>query len=312
MANFLVTGGGGFIGSHVCEEVLRRGDGVRVLDDFSTGRRENLAGLDACDLIEGSIEDLNVVRRAVAGVDYVVHLAALPSVARSVADPVRTDRVNILGTLHVLLASRDAGVKRVVFASSSSVYGETEVLPKVETMVPSPRSPYAISKLTGEHYCSVFTSLYGLQAVALRFFNIFGPRQDPTSQYSGVIALFIEKMSHGGRPVVFGDGEQSRDFTYVDNAVAAVLAACHAVDAAGMVINVGCGERHTVNRLADLIAHITGYSGGIAHEAARAGDVRHSQADITLALRLLGYSPSVGFEEGIRRTYRYGVNQIRS
>lgn len=312
MAYILVTGGGGFIGSHVCEEILRRGDRVRVLDDFSTGRRENLAGMDACGLVEGSIEDLDLVRRAVAGVDYVVHLAALPSVARSVADPIRTDRVNNLGTLHVLLASRDAGVKRVVFASSSSVYGETEVLPKVETMTPFPRSPYAISKLTGEHYCSVFTTLYGLQAVALRFFNIFGPRQDPTSQYSGVIALFIDRMTHGGRPVVFGDGEQSRDFTFVDNAVAAVLAACDARDAAGMAINVGCGERYTVNTLVAHLAEITGYRADIAYESARPGDVRHSQADIMRAERLLGYRPSVGFEEGLRRTYEYGVNHVRS
>lgn len=295
-----MTGGAGFIGSHVCDTLVAGGESVRVIDDFSTGRRENLSHLAGkVELVEGSITDPLALREAVDGVHFVIHLAALPSVARSVADPITTDRVNIFGTLSVLLAARDARVGRVVFASSSSVYGETEVLPKTEGMTPAPTSPYALSKLAGEHYCRIFSKLYGLPTVALRFFNIFGPRQDPSSPYSGVVAIFLRKMLDASDPTILGDGEQSRDFTYVQNAVGAIRAACECRQADGVVINVGCGERHTVNHLCSVLARLTGFTGRALYASPRKGDVRDSQADISRAREILGYAPTVGFEDGL-------------
>ncbi|MEW6364770.1 MAG: SDR family oxidoreductase [Acidobacteriota bacterium] len=310
MANVLVTGGAGFIGSNLCQALVERGERVRVLDDLSTGKLSNLAAVEGrVTFIRGSVSDAEAVKLGVAGVDVVFHLGAIPSVARSVADPVSTDRANILGTLQVLLAARDAGVRRVVFASSSSVYGETETLPKIETMTPEPASPYALSKLAGEHYCAIFSKLYGLSTVALRFFNIFGPRQDPSSQYSGVIAIFISKILQGSRATIHGDGEQSRDFTYVDNAIATILAAAESQEGNGDAINVGCGERHSVNELYQTIREIGGSPIEPIYGPARAGDVRHSQADLTRARIMLGYEPAVTFEEGLRRTFEYYERQ---
>lgn len=303
MASYLVTGGAGFIGSHIVEELIRRGERVRVLDNFSTGRRGNLAPvLEHVDLVEGDLCDLATVRRAVEGVDYVLHQAALASVQRSVDDPLAAHTANATGTLHLLMAARDAGVKRVVYASSSSVYGDSPVLPKQEDHLPRPKSPYAVSKLAGEYYCQTFTGLYELETVSLRYFNVFGPRQDPTSQYAAVIPLFITAMLRGAAPTVYGDGGQSRDFTYVANVVHANLLAATAPGVAGRVFNVACGQRYT---LLDLIAALNGTLGArIApvHSAPRPGDVRHSLADVTAAQEVLGYRTEVDFHEGLRRT----------
>jgi UDP-glucose 4-epimerase len=307
---YLVTGGAGFIGSHIVEALLRRGDRVAVLDDFSTGRRANLeavvrscpAGAPAPDLFEGDIRDGAVVRRALRGVTHVLHQAALPSVQRSVEDPVASHEVNATATLTLLLAARDAGVRRVVYASSSSAYGDTPTLPKVESLSPAPLSPYAVSKLAGEHYCRIAMGLYGLETVSLRYFNIFGPRQDPRSQYAAVIPNFVSAALSGGQPTVHGDGLQSRDFTYVENAVAANLLACDAPAAAGGVYNVACGGRATLLEVLRLLSGIVGRSIVPAHAAARAGDVKHSLASIEAARRDLGFEPGVGLEEGLRRT----------
>jgi len=303
MATYLVTGGAGFIGSHIATELVRRGDGVIALDNFATGRRENLRAVqDRISLCEADIRNLDRIRPHFEGVDYVIHLAALPSVPRSVKDPLTTNAVNIDGTLNVLVAARDAQVKRVVFAASSSAYGDNPVLPRVETHEPRPLSPYALTKLAGEYYCQIFWRIYGLETVALRYFNIFGPRQNPDSPYSGVLSLFIAAYARGQTPVVFGDGEQSRDFTYVENAVDATLRACVAPDAAGKVINVGVGESHTLNRTIAVLNEIFAHSVTPRFDAPRAGDVRDSQANISLARQVLGYEPKVRFEEGLRRT----------
>lgn len=306
MASYLVTGGGGFIGSTLVTELVRRGERVRVLDDFSTGSKSNLESVGSrIDLIEGDVSDPAVCRRAVEGVDYVLHQAAIPSVARSVEDPVSSNRANITGTLNVLVAAREARVKRVVFASSSSVYGETEVLPKVETMPDSPISPYALTKLAGEKYCVMFHRLYGLETVSLRYFNIFGPRQNPNSPYSAVISRFVSSALDGRRPTVHGDGEQSRDFTYVENVVQANLLACQAAGAAGGVFNIGTGERHSLNQLLGALEGIVGRKLDPERTAPRAGDVRHSLADIGRARSALGYEPRVRLEEGLRRTVEW-------
>tara|TARA_B100000315_G_scaffold250039_1_gene282196 strand:- start:671 stop:1735 length:1065 start_codon:yes stop_codon:yes gene_type:complete len=302
---YLVTGGAGFIGSHLVEHLLRRGASVRVVDSFITGRRENLAGLaDAggLELLEGDLADPTVASRAVAGMTYVLHQAAIPSVPRSVSDPWTSHRANVDATLHLLIAARDAGVRRVVYAASSSAYGDTPTLPKVEAMPTSPRSPYGLQKLVGEQYAEQFTRLYGLETVSLRYFNIFGPRQDPNSPYSGVIARFVPALLAGERPTIYGDGEQTRDFTYIDNAVAAVLAACTAPKASGAVINVATGERTSLNDLLARLSAIVGVSLEPVHEPARTGDVRDSLADCTKARELLNYSPSVSLDEGLRRT----------
>ena len=307
---YLVTGGAGFIGSHIVEALLRRGEAVAVLDDFSTGKRSNLdAALEARtakgpepQLFEGDLRDAALVTRAVAGATHVLHQAALPSVPRSVAEPFQSHEVNATGTLQLLLAAREAGVKRFVYASSSSAYGDSPTLPKIESQPTAPLSPYAVSKLTGEQYCRIFTPLYGLETVSLRYFNIFGPRQDPESQYAAVIPKFVTAVDAGRSPVVYGDGKQSRDFTYIDNAVQANLKACVAPSsAAGVACNIACGASAT---LLDLLRHIEGIVGRPVrpvHVPERAGDVKHSLASIDLARARIGYEPEVGIEEGLRR-----------
>ena len=307
MALYLVTGGAGFIGSHIAEELVRRGERVRAIDNFATGRRENLLAVrDHVDLHKADIRNLDKIRPHFEGVDYVIHEAALPSVPRSIKDPVTSNAVNIDGTLNVLVAARDARVKRVVFAASSSAYGDNPVLPRVETHEPRPLSPYALTKVAGEHYCQIFWRIYSLETVALRYFNIFGPRQNPESPYTGVLSIFIACYVRGKAPTIFGDGEQSRDFTYVDNAVDATLRACSAAEAPGKVINVGCGGRHTLNETIARLNEIFSCKVSPCFEARRAGDVRDSQADISLARRVLGYEPKVPFEEGLRRTVSWG------
>jgi len=302
VALYLVTGGAGFIGSNIARALAIRGDRVRVFDNFVTGRRENLADLPEVEVVEGDVRDSDALRSAMAQVDRVLHQAALPGVPRSVQDPVTSNESNLTGTLNVLIAARDAGVKRVVCASSSSVYGDTPTLPKVETMAPRPISPYAVTKLTGELYCTVFHQLYGLEAVALRYFNVFGPHQDPLSDYAAVIPLFIAAMTRGERPRVEGDGTQSRDFTFVDNVVQANLRAAQASGVTGEVFNVACGQRYTLLDLVDRLNRILGTRLEPRFGEARAGDVKHSLADIDKARRLLGYEPSVSFDEGLERT----------
>jgi UDP-N-acetylglucosamine/UDP-N-acetyl-alpha-D-glucosaminouronate 4-epimerase len=303
MALYLVTGGAGFIGSHIVDELLRRGERVRVLDNLSTGHAENLAAVrQRIDWHETDIRNLDAIRPCFESVDYVIHLAAIPSVPRSVEDPLTSNAVNLDGTLNVLVAARDASVKRVVFSASSAAYGDHPALPRVESQEPRPVSPYALAKLASEYYCRIFTRFYGLETVALRYFNIFGPRQAPDSPYSGVLSLFIAAYLHGEIPTIYGDGEQSRDFTYVDNAVDATLRACAAAGPVGKVINVGTGERHTLNEIISLLNNVLGKPVTPRYDAPRAGDVKHSHADITLARKLLGYEPKVNFHEGLRRT----------
>jgi nucleoside-diphosphate-sugar epimerase len=303
MSVMLVTGGAGFIGSHIVERLIGLGHTVRVLDDFSTGRRENLETLDGrYDLIEADVRDIAAVRGAVRDVTVVFHQAALASVPRSVDDPVTSDEVNAGGTLNVLVASRDAGVRRVVYASSSSVYGDAPELPKREDMCPRPESPYAVGKLTAEHYCRIFSSLYGLPCVSLRYFNVFGPRQDPNSQYAAVVPLFVAALLGGTAPVIHGDGEQSRDFTYVSNVVDANIEAATCEAGTGEVINVACGGTFTVNELFLKLRDLVGASVEPRHVEPRPGDVRHSFADVGRAERLLGFAPKVSFEEGLERT----------
>jgi len=300
---YLITGGAGFIGSHIAERLVRDGHNVRVLDDLSSGHLVNLASMrDSVEFIEGDIRNTQVVNEAVKGAYVVFHEAALGSVPRSVADPVTTHQVNITGTLNVFLASRDAGVRRVVYASSSSVYGETPVLPKREDMSPQPLSPYALSKLAGEHYASVFKHVYNFEIVSLRYFNIFGPRQDPESQYAAVIPRFITALLNGKAPVVYGDGLQSRDFTFVDNVVNANLLAAEADGIAGEAFNVACGGRYTLLDLLTKTKEILGSDIKPVHEAARAGDVRDSQASIEAAQKAFGYRVSVDFAEGLEKT----------
>jgi UDP-glucose 4-epimerase len=302
----LVTGGGGFIGSHLVDRLLELGHAVRVLDNFSTGHRANLRRtLADIELIEGDLRDPDTVRRAIQGVEIVLHQGALPSVPRSVNDPRTTNAVNVEGTLNVLLAARDAGVRRVVVASSSSVYGDTPTLPKVESMPPTPRSPYAISKLAAEQYTCAFSTLYGLETVALRYFNVFGPRQDPTSQYAGVIALFCTAALQGRAYTVQGDGLQSRDFTYVENAVQANLLAATAPDVAGQVFNIACGERITLRDMIAILNRLAGRDLPVEYGPPRAGDVRHSLADIGRAKQLLGYAPTIDVAEGLARTFAW-------
>jgi nucleoside-diphosphate-sugar epimerase len=306
VARYLVTGGAGFIGSHIVEALVARGESVVVLDDLSTGKRENLAGLqDRITFVEGDLRDLETVKEACGGVDYVLHQGALASVPRSIADPIASNEVNSNGTLNLLVAARDAGVKRVVYAGSSSVYGDTPKLPKQEDMPANPLSPYAISKYAGEMYCRVFARLYDLEAVVLRYFNVFGPRQDPTSQYAAVIPLFITALRRGEAPHVFGDGEQSRDFTYVANVVEANLLACEAPKAAGQVINVACGGRITINELIEVMQRLLEVSTQPIYDPPRPGDVKHSMADITRARELLGYKVVLSLEEGLQRTVEW-------
>ncbi len=305
MAKYLVTGIAGFIGSNLARTLLARGEEVRGIDNFSTGKRENLVEImEGVDFCECDLLDLDAMRRACQGVDFVLHQAAVASVPRSITDPLGCNRSNVDGTLNLLLAARDAKVKRVVYAASSSAYGDTPTLPKREDMVSNPISPYAVAKLAGELYMQSFYRVYGLETVCLRYFNIFGPRQDPSSPYSGVLARFITFMLRGQQPTIFGDGEQSRDFTYIDNAVAANLLACTAPAAqvAGSVFNIATGHQASLNRTLTLLRPITGYQGPVQYGPERAGDIKHSFADISLAQRQLGYQPNVSFEEGLKRT----------
>lgn len=303
---YVVTGGAGFIGSNTVEELVRRGHSVVVLDDLSGGKEENLADCrNKITLIKGSITDIEAVRKAMHEAEYVLHLAARTSVPRSVKDPIETNRVNIDGTLNVLVAARDAKVKRIVFAASSSAYGETPTLPKVETMEPEPISPYGVTKYVGELYAQNFGRCYGLENVSLRYFNIFGPRQDPSSPYSGVLAKFCAAFLEDAPPVIFGDGEQTRDFTYVDNAVQANLLACEAPNVSGKVFNIGVGGRFSLNQTVELLNKISGKQLDAKYEPPRDGDIRDSQADIKRAREFLGYDPQVSFEEGLRRTFEW-------
>jgi len=303
---YLVTGGAGFIGSNTVDELVRRGHSVVVLDDISSGKEDNLAEIrNKITFIKGSITDIEVVRKAMHEAEYVLHLAARTSVPRSVKDPIETNRINIDGTLNVLVAAKELKVKRVVFAASSSVYGETATLPKVETMRPEPISPYGVTKYVGELYGQTFGRCYGLENVALRYFNIFGPRQDPGSPYSGVLAKFCTAFLEDTQPVVFGDGEQTRDFTYVENAVQANLLACEAPNASGKVFNVGVGGRISLNDVLRELGRITGKTLEAKYEAPRDGDIRDSQADISQARVFLGYEPQVTFKEGLARTFEW-------
>ncbi|HVP52512.1 MAG TPA: SDR family oxidoreductase [Terriglobales bacterium] len=304
MATYLITGAAGFIGSSLARALLERGERVRGLDNFSTGKRENIADLGRMDFHEASLLDMPAVAMACRDVDYVFHEAAIPSVPKSVADPAESNRANVEGTLNLLIAARDAKVKRVVYAGSSSVYGESPTLPKHEGMTPDPISPYAVSKLAGELYMRSFYRVYGLETVTLRYFNVFGPHQDAGSQYSGVLAKFIMLMLKGEQPTIFGDGEQSRDFTYIDNVVAANLLACSAPAAqvAGRVMNAATGSRITLNKTFEILKEMTGYSGSVRYGPERAGDIKHSLADISLAAKLMGYKPVARFEEGLART----------
>lgn len=303
MSHYLVTGGAGFIGSHMVEALRARGDRVRVVDSFVTGHRSNLAHIDEVELMEGDLADLDEARRAVEGIEYVLHQAAIPSVPRSVEDPVTSHRANVDATLNLLVAARDAGVRRVVYAGSSSAYGNSATLPKHEDMPTTPLSPYALQKLVGEQYMRLFTDLYGLSTVTIRYFNVFGPRQDPSSPYSGVISLFIRYLLEGRGPTIHGDGEQTRDFTYVANVVdGALRAATASADASGQVINVATGTRISLNDLLRTLSGITGATVEPQYGPARAGDVRDSLADIGKAERLLGYRPLVDLETGLRAT----------
>lgn len=300
---YLVTGGAGFIGSHISEALLDRGETVRVFDNLATGRETNLAALNGrIESIHGDLRDIEALKAAMRGVEVVFHQGALASVPRSIADPVASLETNINGTQNVLLAARDMGVRRVVYASSSSVYGNTPVLPKREDMPTNPMSPYAVQKLTGELLCGVFTRIYGLETVALRYFNVFGPRQDPASEYAAVIPRFLTALIEGRRPIVYGDGEQTRDFTYIANVVQANLLAATAPDAVGRAMNIGCGEQISLNAVLQLTGELLGVQVEADYREPRSGDVRDSLADIHLAQRLLGYQPAVSFREGLAHT----------
>ncbi|MCP2519612.1 SDR family oxidoreductase [Candidatus Aminicenantes bacterium AC-708-M15] len=321
MAFYLVTGGAGFIGSNIVRFLIKKGERVRVLDNFLTGKKENLASIsDKIELIEGDIRHFEICLKATEGVDYVLHQAALPSVPRSVEDPLTTSEININGTLNILLASLKNKIKRVVYASSSSIYGDSPILPKREEMMPSPLSPYAITKLTGEYFCKVFYQIYGLETVILRYFNVFGPYQDPASQYAAVIPKFIKAMLKGEKPVIYGDGEQSRDFTYVDNVVIANILSAIKKDASGKVFNIATQKRITINELVKEINSILKTNIEPEYAPPRPGDIKHSLADITAAKKILGYDPEIQFREGLEKTVNWfknklvegGENEIRS
>jgi len=313
MSVYLITGVAGFIGSSLARAVLAQGDEVRGVDNFSTGKRSNLNDiLSRIDFREADILDLAAMQHACAGADFVLHQAAIPSVPKSVLDPLGSNAANIDGTVNVLVAARDAKVKRVIYAASSSAYGDTPTLPKHEEMRPDPISPYAVAKLASEHYMVSFHRCYGLETVCLRYFNIFGPRQDPSSPYSGVLAKFITQMLRGEQPTIFGDGEQSRDFTYIDNAVAANLLACKAPaeKVVGRVFNAATGRRVTLNETFEALKPLTSYNGHPKFGPERGGDVKHSLADVSKAEEALGYKPVVGFEEGLRRTVEWYREQV--
>lgn len=305
-SSYLVTGAAGFIGSHIAETLVEQGERVKVLDNFATGKRENLAPfLGRIELIEGDLRNPADVRRAVEGVEIIFHEGALPSVPKSVEDPAGSNESNITGTLNLLIAARDAGVKRVVYAASSSAYGDSPTLPKEETMTPAPLSPYATQKYVGELYCRNFYDLFGLETVALRYFNVFGPRQDPMSQYAAVIPKFITALAEGKPPTIYGDGEQSRDFTYIENVVQANLVAARAERAAGEMMNFACGERYTLNEILARLQEIMKTNVQPIFEDPRPGDVKHSLADTRKSRRLLGYTPHISLEEGLERTVAF-------
>jgi len=315
MSKVLVTGGAGFIGSNLTEALLQRGHSVRVLDDFSTGKRENLI-FDHADasleIVEGDIRFLGTCQRAVKGMEYVFHQGALPSVQRSVEDPETSNAVNVGGTLNILLAARENGVKRVMYAASSSVYGDTPTLPKHEEMPPNPLSPYALQKFVGEQYCRLFYQLYGLETVSLRYFNIFGPKQDPNSLYSAVIPKFIDALLEERPPIIFGDGEQSRDFTYIENVVQANLLAMSADHLHGEAINIACGKRISLNQLLSVLKQILGSKQSPIYQEARKGDVKHSLADIHKGKKIIDYEPNVGIEAGLKKTVDFFRGQKKS
>lgn len=301
--HFLITGGAGFIGSHIVRRLVGEGAVVRVVDDLSTGQEARLNDLrDSIEFVDGDLADGKISDKVAKDIEYVLHQAAVPSVQRSISDPVGTNRANVTATLNLLESCRKHGVRRCVYAASSSAYGDTEVLPKREDMPPNPRSPYALQKLVGERYCQLYHELFSLETVCLRYFNVFGPGQDPHSEYSAVVPKFIDRLLAGKPVVVYGDGEQSRDFTYVENVVQANLLALQAKDAAGKVINVGCGDRISLNQLIRMLEEMMGVRAVVQHVASRPGDVRHSLADISLARKLLGYAPKVIVEEGLART----------
>lgn len=315
MALYLITGVAGFIGSSLARAVLAQGDRVRGIDNLSTGKRANIAEIEGkIDFREADLADLNALHDACRSVDYIFHEAAIPSVPKSVLDPLGSNRANVDGTVHLLLAAKDAKVKRVVYAASSSAYGDTPTLPKHEEMVPNPISPYAVAKLAGEYYMASFYRCYGLETVSLRYFNIFGPRQDPSSPYSGVLAKFITQMLAGEQPAIFGDGTQSRDFTYIDNVVSANLLAMKAPasNVAGRLFNVATGERFDLNQTFQLLKKIIGFEGEVKYGPDRAGDVKHSLADLSRAAKFLGYRPVVNFEEGLRRTVEWYKGQQKA
>lgn len=308
MANVLVTGGAGFIGSNLVETLLRKGHKVRVLDNFSTGKRENLifdVAYTELEIMDGDICSFDICQKAVRGVDFVFHHAALPSVQRSVEDPLTTNSVNAEGTLNLLIASKESGVKRFIYASSSSIYGDSPTLPKREDMPPNPKSPYALQKYTGEQYCCLFYHLFGLETVSFRYFNIFGQRQDPQSIYSAVIPRFINALIEGKPPIIYGDGEQSRDFTYIDNVIQANILAMEKDHLRGEVFNIGCGERISLNKLLEILYDIFGFRIPPMYMEPRKGDVRHSLADIGMARNILNYKPLVKIEEGLKKTVKY-------
>ena len=302
MSLYLVSGGAGFIGSHLVERLIGRGDRVRIVDDFSSGQRENVPAHPNVELLEGDVADAAVATRAVAGCQFVLHEAAIPSVPRSVKDPVGSNRANVDGTLNLLVAARDAGVKRLIFAGSSAVYGDAAVLPKREDMRPNPLSPYGLQKLIGEQYCQMFTRLYGLETVTTRYFNVFGPRQQPGSPYSGVISLFIDALASGRSPMIYGDGKQTRDFTFVSDVVSGVLRCCDAPKVAGEVINVAAGGRISLLDLIRTLQTILKQHAAPTFGPTREGDVRDSQADISKARKLLDFDPTVSLEDGLAQT----------
>lgn len=311
MKTVLVTGGAGFIGSNLSKTLIEKGFSVRILDSLITGKKGNLSGLEGAEMIEGDMRNMETVRKAVEGAHCIFHQAALPSVPRSVKDPVLSNDINIGGTLNMLVAAAEAGVRKFVYAASSSAYGESEKLPKVETMIPAPMSPYAVSKLAGEYYCQVFHKIHGIEAVSLRYFNVFGPNQDPTSQYSAVIPKFITSMMRGERPTIYGDGTQTRDFTFVEDVVHAnILAMENSDKAAGKTVNISRGERISINRLVDMLNDIMGTSIEAEHLDERKGDIKHSLADISLAGKLLSYSPKFTLKDGLKKTVEfYGSKQ---
>jgi nucleoside-diphosphate-sugar epimerase len=308
MSRVLVTGGAGFIGSNLTEALLKKGHRVRVLDNFSSGKKENLIfdeGYSTLEMIEGDISDFTLCQRVMKDIEYVFHQAALPSVQRSVEDPLNSNSVNVEGTLNILIGARDARVKKVIYASSSSIYGDTPTLPKKENMPPNPLSPYALQKYVGEQYCRLFFQLYGLETLSLRYFNIFGPKQDPTSIYSAVIPRFIDALIKGGPPIIFGDGEQSRDFTYIDNVVQANLLAMAADHLNGEVINIACGKRISLNQLLGILKNILSSKVSPVYQEPRIGDVKHSLADISKGKKLLNYVPQIEAEVGLKRTVEF-------